>query len=196
MTTIHCAACQVPFEIWPHEICEGRKYCSRKCFTVGGIKVRFDSHADKTSSDRGCWAWTGTTSKDGRGRFGANYRSNLAYRVSWEIHKGTIPRGLFVLHKCDNPNCVNPEHLFLGTHQDNMDDKRAKGRLPLGEEAYQAKLTEAQVVTARMLFAGKKVLRGMRATAHSLGVSTATLRDAVVGNTWKWLDTGAINKCA
>lgn len=86
--------------------------------------VRFFDKVNKTNN---CWEWSGTN----------NYRYGLlrtcgkmvrAHRISWEIHFGTIPAGLHVLHKCDNTLCVNPDHLFLGTHFDNMQDMAKKGR--------------------------------------------------------------------
>ena len=68
-----------------------------------------------------------------------------AHRVSWELFRGAIPDGLHVLHRCDNPACVNPEHLFLGTATDNMADKYRKGRQARGEGVARPKLTEAKV---------------------------------------------------
>lgn len=78
--------------------------------------------------DRGCWEWFGGASADGYGRFTHKGRKLLAHRVSWEVHSGSIPRGMLVLHRCDNPPCVNPSHLFLGTHKDNAQDRERKGR--------------------------------------------------------------------
>ena len=80
-----------------------------------------------------CWLWHGARDpKNGYGNFGIegghNGRTEKAHRAAWLLLVGPIPDGLFVLHKCDNPPCVNPAHLFLGTHQDNMDDKIEKGR--------------------------------------------------------------------
>ena len=76
----------------------------------------------------GCWNWTESTAPNGYGRMSYNGTTDYAHRLSWNAHFGVIPDGLHVLHRCDNPTCVNPEHLFLGTHQDNMDDMMRKGR--------------------------------------------------------------------
>ena len=83
--------------------------------------------------DSGCWLWTGSRRRHGYGRMYSLDRKGLsAHRVSWELFRGPIPDGLDVLHKCDNPPCVNPDHLFVGTMQDNMDDMVRKGRQARG----------------------------------------------------------------
>lgn len=71
-----------------------------------------------------CWLWTGRRDKNGYGKVGAA----LSHRVFWELHNGHIPDGLYVLHHCDNPPCIRPTHLFLGTQADNVRDMAAKGR--------------------------------------------------------------------
>lgn len=76
----------------------------------------------------GCWEWTGPAFRGGYGRVYFRGRTLYAHRVSWELANGRIPDGLWVLHHCDNPPCVRPDHLFLGTHADNMADMVAKGR--------------------------------------------------------------------
>lgn len=82
----------------------------------------------------GCWEWIGSCSHNGYGRMylPETKKVEQAHRVSWKIFKGAIPNGLLVLHKCDNPPCINPEHLFLGTYKDNSDDKIKKGRANWG----------------------------------------------------------------
>lgn len=82
-----------------------------------------------------CWMWKSGFFKSGYGNFWAQSQGQCAHRVSYSIAYGDIPNGMQVLHRCDNPACVNPGHLFLGTHQDNMDDKIAKGRQPVGDES-------------------------------------------------------------
>jgi hypothetical protein len=93
---------------------------------------RFEDHVPLFGPDE-CWPWIGTRDKDGYGRFkhrGKNYRAS---RVAWEREHGNIPEGLLVCHTCDNPPCVNPAHLFLGTPQENMDDKCTKSRQAKGD---------------------------------------------------------------
>jgi len=75
-----------------------------------------------------CWIWLGSTNPKGYGTLSCRGVPLKAHRVSWWLFKGEIPSGLFVLHRCDVRDCVNPNHLFLGTHQDNMDDMRKKQR--------------------------------------------------------------------
>lgn len=79
----------------------------------------------------GCWSWTGAKDKNGYGTFSPSATTGplRAHRFSWEIHRGGIPTGLCVCHHCDNPECTNPEHLFVGTNKDNMEDKTRKGRV-------------------------------------------------------------------
>lgn len=114
-----------------------------------GPKAEFWNKVEKTPS--GCWLWTGAKSARGYGavwiRDGIKKTSLRAHRVSWEITKGAIPQGLHVLHHCDVPACVNPDHLYLGTNADNVADAIARKRYkPLrGEAAPNAKLTVEQV---------------------------------------------------
>lgn len=101
----------------------------------------------------GCWLWLG--GRDGYRRYGyfsPRYQGELyAHRVSWLIHRGPIASGLRVCHKCDVTLCVNPDHLFLGTQQDNMDDMMRKGRrnAARGERVGGAKLTASDVISIR-----------------------------------------------
>lgn len=89
--------------------------------------ARFCSRVDVKGRAE-CWTWTGATKRSGYGQFSAGHRTMNASRWSWVFANGEVPDGMHVLHRCDEPACVNPNHLFLGTHLDNMRDKVAKGR--------------------------------------------------------------------
>jgi hypothetical protein len=92
-------------------------------------KVKFD--------ENGCWTWTGTCGPSGYGHM--SYRSTFCkkvHRMAWILWMGEVPDGLYVLHHCDNRKCCNPEHLFLGTHKDNMQDMKEKGRACKGEKSH------------------------------------------------------------
>lgn len=134
-----------------------------------------------------CWQWTGGTSgKDRR----AAFDGRRAARVLWEMLHGSIPEGMWVCHHCDNPGCVRPDHLFLGTRADNMRDAYAKGRtalqregaLPRGSTHHMAKLTEQDVVEIRArLAAGAR----QHELAQEKGVSKATISCIKRGVYWK-----------
>jgi hypothetical protein len=132
----------------------------------------------------GCWIWTGSLNNLGYGRFAINRSHRGAHRMSWEAHRGQIPPGLQVLHKCDVRCCVNPDHLFLGTASDNMGDMWAKRRHPgagqRGEKHSQAKLTAEQVAEIR---ASRPFTKGL---AKKYGVSNS--RISAIRNNQSWKD--------
>jgi HNH endonuclease len=135
----------------------------------------------------GCHLWTANTAKNGYGRFKLRDGTQApAHRIAWEIANGPIPYGLQVLHKCDVRSCVNPEHLFLGTHGDNMRDMVNKRRGLLGEMNGRAKLTSADVIAIRGSSKSHAEL------GRVFGVSPETIRHARIGLKWKFLEHGAL----
>jgi len=131
----------------------------------------------RASERGGCLEWTGGVDKYGYGRVGGG--GLAAHRAAWEFTHGPIPAGLCVLHKCDNPPCINPDHLFLGTQGDNSADKVAKGRQARGETQGNAKLTDAAVVEIR-----SSALSGA-SLGLIFGVAPETINRARRGETWK-----------
>lgn len=135
-----------------------------------------------------CWIWCASRDKLGYGRLSANFNGQrflLASRLSWAIHRGHLDADKCVLHRCDNPTCVNPEHLFLGTRSDNSRDCWTKRRawfqkhpeiVPHGESHHQAKLTIPAVRRIREMWA---------AQAARYGVKLGTIIKVVQRKTWK-----------
>lgn len=138
----------------------------------------------------GCWLWVGKTNKDNYGIIKHCNRYRRANRVSWVIHFGNIPPGKFVLHRCDNPKCVNPNHLFLGTQADNIADMVSKGRnlAPgaidpvVGEQHGRSKLTEKDVIEIRKWYVPR---RGVGQLAAKFGISRSHVARLVNGINWK-----------
>jgi hypothetical protein len=142
---------------------------------------KFRAHVKKGD---GCREWTGSLATAGYGRVNLGGRRRiLAHRLSYELHVGPVPAGLFVRHHCDNRSCVNPAHLFLGTNQDNMDDMWAKGRGPdpRGERNGRAKVTAVQVAAIR---ARRAAGESSAALAAEFGVTRSAVWQIVRGRSW------------
>lgn len=154
------------------------------------VRERFDASVPDRGD--GCWIWKGSLNAYGYGRMSIgtppNQRNAMAHRVSWEMHFGPIGDGLYVCHRCDNPPCVNPAHLFLGTQFDNMGDAGRKGRLPqqkyagfcAGSRNGRSKLTEAQAKEIRDSWPAIS----QRSLATKFGVSRALVRHIIAGGNW------------
>lgn len=137
----------------------------------------------------GCWDWTGPVLKKSRyGRMSVYMIPTLVHRLSWLLHRGEIPNGLFVLHTCDNRVCCNPEHLFLGTNQDNMNDMKSKGRQKTyrGEQNGHAVITNDQAREIKSRGRSGEELRQLCADFPM--ISETGIRDIISGKSWAWLE--------
>lgn len=143
------------------------------------MKARFESKFQKTE---GCWIWQAHVKETGYGQFTVDNKPARAHRVSYELYVGVIPEGLDVLHRCDNRKCVNPDHLFLGTNDDNIQDKVRKGRQLKGSKVIHSKLIESQVIEIKALH---KAGNTARAIAKQYGVSERAIGKIVNGQSWK-----------
>lgn len=145
---------------------------------------RFWSKVDKKSDDE-CWIWTGAKTPKGYGLIGIGKDSDgitYAHRLSFSMHHGEITIGMMVCHECDNPSCVNPKHLFIGTAKENTGDMMNKGRhragIVLGENHGKSKLTADDVKAIRSL--GISQLR----IAKLYGVSQSCIASIMLRKTW------------
>jgi hypothetical protein len=144
------------------------------------------NHIDKWVSpepNTGCWIWLGALGKDNYGIHSdhATQTTMGAHRRVYQILVGPIPKGQCALHRCDNPWCVNPEHIFLGTKGDNNRDRHSKRRSAIGERHGMSKLTAEQVLQIRRA-------RGLQKdTARQFGVSLMTVKAIKQRRLWKHL---------
>lgn len=157
-------------------------WSERKGRNMRTAQERFEAKFEKGD---GCWNWKAGKQRDGYGQFRFAGRHQRAHRVSWMLYVGEIPDNLQVLHHCDNPSCVNPSHLFLGTIADNAHDRDSKGRCrgagPGGERHGGAKLTEKQVAAIR-----ERRSAGARNTvlAKEFNVAQQTISSIVCRRRW------------
>lgn len=136
----------------------------------------------KVKKTRKCWVWQGSRWKSGYGAHGASGLDGKAHRAAWQIYRGPIPKGLYVLHKCDNRACVRPSHLFLGTHAENMADKAKKGRQNnRGTKNPRAVLTPAKV---RRIYKAAHAGKNCAELGRRYGVREQTIGQIKHG--WNW----------
>lgn len=135
-----------------------------------------------TKTPTGCWLYTGWLHPKGYGEIGVKGKTTKTHRLSWELHYGQIPPGLCVCHKCDVRNCVNPEHLFLGTYTSNNLDRKAKGRSAVGSRHGKVKLTETQVRFSVWAYSSGYLMQ--KELAKLFGVGKSTIQAAISGTTW------------
>lgn len=129
----------------------------------------------------GCFEWQMHRVTYGYGGISVNGKARLAHRVSFEVFRGPIPNGMYVCHKCDNPPCINPSHLFVGTQLDNMRDAAEKNRVRHGDKNGRAKLTGANVIEVCRRYSDGEMVD---AIASWFGVSRSAIYDIVNGKKW------------
>ena len=154
------------------------------------VELRFWEKVCKYKEENACWGWLADKNVHGYGTFDLNGKSMLAHRVSWILTYGDFPRELCILHHCDNAACVRPNHLFIGTRQDNSDDMFKKHRERhdglRGKLNGMTKLTKEQVREIRKRYK-EDVAISQLDLAQVYSVTQSTIRRAISGETWGWL---------
>jgi hypothetical protein len=175
-----CVLCNTDFLCKPSS---KRRFCSLACWhktITGDNAAKLWNHVDKTGD---CWLWTGKAIRHGYGAITTRGKSIGVHRLSYELAYGPIPPGMCVCHKCDVRACVRPDHLFLGTLQDNHDDMVRKGRHVLGPKVRQARLRPDDIPAIRAAY---KTQRFSHADlARQYRVSTSTIQRVVARESWK-----------
>jgi len=133
-------------------------------------------------SENGCWIWQGTIQGAGYGQIGWKNKLYSAHKFSYESFIAKVPKGMFVCHTCDNPLCVNPLHLFIGTPKQNSQDAVRKKRIAHGERQGASKLTENQVRAIR------KDPRTQQEIADEYGIDRTNVSQIKLRKSWKHVD--------
>lgn len=171
---------------------KNESFCSRKCSSLFRRDNHYSEYEEKIKErilrnieifPSGCWIWKSFKSKSGYAEITWKGEKKRTNRISFEVFKDKIPTGMYVCHTCDNPLCVNPDHLYIGTHQDNIDDKLKKGRQSKGKEIGRSKLDEEKVNEIRRI-AEKEEFSHER-IGEIFGVSQSCISRIVKRLTWK-----------
>lgn len=174
---LSCQECGRPFGAAREET----RFCSQRCANISRslpATERFWRKVARLGPDE-CWVYSKASAV--HAKFWNGTALVKAHRFSWELHNGPIPAGLSVCHRCDNPPCVNPAHLFLGTHAENMADRNAKGRQARGDRSPVSKLTTDDVREIKRAIANRE---NQTALARRFGVSHVQISHIRHGKTW------------
>lgn len=184
-----CKRCDKEFKAFRTNGKSDPKFCSRRCYWPERTKeylleILKESYTSHVVKQKGCWDWSGSFDKDGYGQISCCRELKIckAHRASWIIHRGPIPEGLSVLHKCDNKKCTNCDHLFLGTTFENSRDLVYKDKQLKGENNGAAKLCDEQVREIK-----KDLQHGVSGSylGRKYGISKTTISQIKLGKTWK-----------
>lgn len=162
---------------------QGCPKCAGLSFT---LEERFWSFIEKGES---CWKWKGSKNRCGYGMIGEGRKVVYAHDLSYRLHYGEIPATdnylgrMYILHKCDNPECTNPEHLFAGTQTDNMRDMSSKGRSTSGEKSYSAKLTWEDAKKIREMWKSGQYTQ--RLLSEMFDIDRSSISNIVNNKQWK-----------
>lgn len=187
--TKSCEICKKQFTILASVKKGWGRFCSKTCMGIGRrvpIEDRFFAKISKHVESNGCLLWLASCDTGGYGTIKHQGKNAKASRIAYQFAYGDFDQSLFVLHHCDNPPCVNPLHLFLGTHQDNATDKVEKGRQSKGVRSITAKLTDDQVREIRALYVPWFVTQ--KQLAKRFGIAEVTVNNIIHKRDWKHID--------
>lgn len=182
-----CETCGASFHPWAGRENSSR-VCGPKCWGHISRSLRSNSESDFENNfirSDGCWNWHGHLRSDGYGYFFFGNQSLRAHRVSYERFKGPIPRGMFVCHACDNPRCVNPDHLWLGNPAANSADMASKGRAHRGPSVHSEEHPRSKL-TSEIARSIRSDGRAAHVIAKEHGVSASLVRGIKRGTHWKY----------
>jgi len=163
----------------------GNKSCVNPDHLLFGTEARFWSKVQKTDT---CWIWIGGRNDEGYGKFTIESGNTVgAHRYSYQLKSGSIPDEMMICHKCDNPSCVNFEHLYLGTAKDNSYDRDSRGRAntPVGSRNSLSHLNETAVTDIRNQIPFDEVLVKIQKLANQYGVKEGTILDVLIRRSWQ-----------
>ena len=182
-----CQFCKKTLRLNKRKFKRDNNFCSRKHWYLWKISNRKNRFFSRLVKSKHCWNWIGTLDKAGYAIFQVRDKKNgaigKAARFSYTLHHGKIPKGLHILHSCDNPKCVNPKHLRAGTEQDNANDRVLRGRSLVGEMVSSCKLSEEKVSMIRSIYASNKVTQ--EAISNRFKVTQSTISNIILRDTWK-----------
>lgn len=180
-----CGTCGKAFPALPSLVKSGKaRYCSSSCAAISRAPSLDDAFYRwlPASDTDGCWEWMGHRGAKGYGVGSYKGQRFHAHRFTYELVYGSISDGMMVCHRCDNPPCCNPAHLFLGTAQDNVRDRHVKGRDARGESHARTTLTDDDILSIRAAYASGTAT--MSALARQYGVWKGTISNIIRRRTW------------